>query len=98
VSGAVEPVVVTICPHLPEPRHAILADVLVAVANQRPSPDWRADVFVRYAGLALLLIVGRDGEALAHFRDGTVLALTVRPDKVYVTAQFLYFSWACGFR
>lgn len=97
MSNAGEPVVATIYPHLPEPRRAVLADVLVVIADRPLSTEWRADVFVRYCGLALLFVVDPGGEALAHFRDGTVLALTVQPDKVFVAARLLYFSWACGF-
>jgi hypothetical protein len=97
VSSPIEPVIATIYPHLPEPRRAVLSDVLVVIADQQPSIEWRTDVLVRHCGLALLLVITPNAEALAHFRDGTVLALTVRPDEVFVAARSLYFSWAGGF-
>jgi hypothetical protein len=77
---------------------AALADVLIVVACQQPSARWPAEIFARYPGLTLLLVTGPGVDALAHFRDGTVLALTVRPDKVFATARFLYVSWAYGVR
>jgi hypothetical protein len=97
-SCLIEPVVVTIRPQQPEPRRAILADILVVLVDRRLALDRGTEFFARYPGLALLVIAGTDGEALARLRDGTVLALSVRPDDVHLAAQFLYFSWAWGFR
>lgn len=94
-----EPVVVTIHPQSPEPRSAVLADVLVVIAEDSPSSEWCINLFVRYPGLTLLLVVSPDGEILAHFRDRTVLKLSTVPPCQPSTeriARFLYYSWAWG--
>lgn len=96
--GTAEPVVIWVSRSSSDDHVASLADVLVATAAE----DRSSELFARYPGVALVLVVGPDGEILACPRDGIVLPLGTAPphvppaDWIAAVADFLYLLWAYG--
>jgi hypothetical protein len=74
VKASNEPVIVSICPHAPDPRRASLADVII-MGDDHPTGDLRGELFARYPGLTLVLMSMPAGEVTAGLRDGTTVTL-----------------------
>jgi hypothetical protein len=97
-----EPVVVVICRAESAPRRAVLADVLVVEAGGQAAGCVSTDLFLRYPGLAMVVIPDAVGGPHAWLRDGTMLALRLpagtqrHPDWMSAVVRTAYLSWAAG--
>ena len=70
-----EPVIVTVTSPNREPRRAFLADVLIVVPDHHTASERYADLFIRFPGLAVVVIADGMGAIDAGFRDGAALTL-----------------------
>jgi hypothetical protein len=94
VSSQIEPIVVTVCPPLPVPVDAALADVLVVAGGPDPTGTRCVDFFVRFPGLSLVLIPARPGVVVVGFRGGATLKVRmVGGGSIEAAARVLFACW-----